>query len=207
MMAAMTGVLLVAAGCGSATESTGTPSGGSSASSAEPAQFAASAQTKEALGVERWSRQESAGHTVIAGEDAAGTVRVRFEQVITTDSAGATHGLVTANIDGSPVLRYVVSADGQGRVERNDFPKSMHAVEAARHALADFGGSDGSLVHTASVAPLDLVAPGGPLLAAGRCGAAIVATVCIVAALCGLGGASGAEVLAATVEAGTEQCK
>jgi hypothetical protein len=201
----MASVLFVAGGCGSfaeRNESSGAPS-------EEPPQIAASAETKRAFGVDHWSRQERTGHTVISGEDGAGTVRVRFEQLITTDSAGVTHGLVTANIDGSPMLRYVVSADGHGRVERNDFPTSPHAVEAARDALSDVGGSGGSLVQTKSLAPLDLVKPGSPLLStgAGRCGAAIAATICIVAALCGLGGPSGAEVLAATVEAGTEQCE
>ena len=189
-----------AIGCSSAAEST-------NASVAERNQIAASAETKRAFGVDHWTRQESTGHTVISGEDDDGTVRVRFEQVITTDGAGATHGVITANVDGTPTLQFVLSADGHGMVERNDFPSSAHAVEAARDALADFRGSAGALAQTKSLAPLDLVHPGSPLLQTPSCVAPLVAAVCIVAAMCGLGGSSGAEVVAATVEAGTEQCR
>jgi hypothetical protein len=90
---------------------------------------------------------------------------------------------------------------------REPLPKSTRAIEAARDALADLQSSQGSLVQTKSLEPLDLVKTGSPLLEGGRCVASLIATACIVAALCGLGGGTGQEVLGAVVEAGTEQCK
>jgi len=196
----------LAVACSSTTEST------SAAGSADEEQpIAASAETKAALGVDHWTRDVSTGHTVISGEDEGGLVRLRFEQVITTDAEGVTHGVITTDFDGSPMLRYAVSADGQGRVERNDFPKSQQAVGAARYALSDFGASEGtstgSVVQTKSLAPLDLVHPGSPLVEKMICIPSLIATMCIAASLCGLGGSSGAEVLAGVAEAGTEQCK
>ncbi len=196
----------LAVACSSTTESTN--AAGSGDAHEEP--IAASAETKEALGVDHWTREASTGHTVVSGEDERGNVRLRFEQVITTDAEGVTHGVITTSFDGSPMLRYVVSADGQGRVERNDFPQSQHAVGAARYALSDFGvssgSSPGSLVQTKSLAPLDLVHPGSPLVEK-LCIPSLIATGCILAAMCGIGGSSGDEVLAGVAEAGTEQCR
>jgi hypothetical protein len=207
---AIASVCLVAAygaltiGCSANTDDTSTAPAETAPAGTKQAR--ASAETKQAFGVDHWSSRESAGNAVVEGTDESGTVRVRFERTVTTDAAGDAHGAITANLDGAPMFQYVVSARGEGKVLRNDFPNSAHAVEAARAALADLGNAGGALVQTRSLETLDLVSPGGPPLVKG-CVASLVAVACIVAASCGLGGGAGAEVLAAVAEAGTEQCR
>jgi hypothetical protein len=197
LLLAACGVLVT--GCSSGTDSTNTAPAGAS-------EIPASSETRQALGVEHWSQRQGAGDTVIEGTDDSGNVRVRFEQVATTDAAGAMHATITADVGGSSKMQYVVSADGQGRIERNDFPSSLQAVEAARVALADFQGSTRSLVQTKSLRPTNLAQSGVPLIQSGAC-MNLIAVACIVAASCGLGGSAGAEVLAGVAEAGTEQCR
>lgn len=172
-------------------------------------QVRASTSTKQAFGVDSWSVESHDDDSVVEGFDEKGAVRVRFAQTVTKDAASVTHGEVAANIDGAPKFQYVVSADGAGKVLRNDFPKSKQAVDAARAAMSDLQAAGGASVQTNNLETKDLTSGGGPKLVTGsQCAAAIAAVMCIVSAMCGLGGESGAHVLAATVEAGvSKECE
>lgn len=171
----------------------------------ENRQVPASSATKEAYGVAAWSIEAHAGATVVQGFDEGGELRLRFEQTVTTDAAGDTHGTIEADIDGAPKFQYTVSADGKGSVVRNDFPGSSRAVDAALAALADFQRGGVDLVRTNGLETKDLTTGNPTLVSGSQCAAAITATMCIIAAMCGLGGDAGASLMASVVEAGTSQ--
>lgn len=181
-------------------KATGSKSGG-----AESKRVQASASTKEQYGVDAWAIEANGGTTIVQGFDEGGALRVRFEQTETTDAAGATRGAIEANIDGAPKFQYALAADGVGKVLRNDFPESQQAVDAALAAFADFQRAGVDLVQANSVGFRDLTTGSPTLVSGSQCAAAITATMCIIAAMCGLGGDAGASLLATVVEAGTSQ--